>query len=131
LDYDDDGAAGAEWTVVLETFNQSGFNLQGGLSTTENTQVIATFTYVPGGAPPITGDFGWVGIDIDQGGQFSIFQISTNRPLDPNSPLIPSPGETQLSKTVVSNTVTFECETDFTKIIPGITYYLSTRLGTQ
>jgi len=131
LDYGDDGFANNEWDIpVLQTFDQSGFNLQGGIHSSENTKVVWTYEYQGVGTFGPLNTWGVNRIDIDNGGQFSISEISTLLQLDPNSPLIPLPGDTQCEIIIADPLVTLTCEIDHTKIQANQTSYaLSTRLG--
>ena len=127
-DYNKDGNLTPKWSIVLETFDESGTNnLSGAILKTANTLFRTTWTPSSGS----TSDFNdyWAVHRIDNfktTGYGSIEEISSEK-LSLNNILIPLSGETKLKVTINPTNVITECLIDFTKLQGN--YTLSTRLG--
>lgn len=131
-EYDEDENAIPLWTGAITTESEdSGLNLNGNLSTTENTIVTAVFEPTSGSIVT-TAIYGIIRIEEYQaGGLTGIYEISTQRAYPTNNYLIPLSGETLCKITIASDSVTLEAMVDVTKIVSGATYKLSAKIGSS
>lgn len=123
FDFDEQDNDPTTWDCEIVTdFNDS-------IDIDAPTKVTATFTPQP---PYIISDpsvwWGEVRIEETQQPSFLNDVITTTKPIANNNRLIPLTGETQLKKTLVSNTLVFECLIDNSKIL-NTNYNLTGRLA--
>ena len=133
LDFDDDGSGGADWSATITTFDQNGFDLQGNLHGSQNTVLKALFTH---SAPPIAAvvdPWSIIRLDVDQGGMFTINELSDFQANLSPQPLVPLPLESTLKVTtdLVLGTILLECEVDYNQLQLGVSYTISARQGGQ
>ena len=120
----------ALWQCEINTFDQSGNDLNGGISDTENTKVQGKFTLTTGPAP-LTGMWAYIHLYETPGTIFSLSELSSVQNSASNNRLVPLVGQSFTQITTVGSDVFVECEVDYTKINPTKGYYLEARLATE
>ena len=117
---------------VIETFKTSdGLSTSGAIITNEDILIKATYTRIDGQPLTYTEPFvGCIRIDVQNGGLFSIEELSTlasNVPIS-NGLLKPELNETRCKLTQTANSVVLSCLTNAGNIIDGQAYNISSRL---
>tara|TARA_B100001287_G_C22686610_1_gene534245 strand:+ start:21931 stop:24489 length:2559 start_codon:yes stop_codon:yes gene_type:complete len=115
---------------VIETFKTSdGLSTGGTILTNENMLIKATFSRIDGQDLGYTNYAGCIRIDVQNGGLFSIEELSTLAFRQPfNGILIPETGQTRTKMVITATNVELSCLTDFTKLSSGENYNVSARL---
>ncbi len=116
---------------LIETFKTSdGLSTGGVILTNEDMLIKATFDRLDGQALGYTNYAGAIRIDIQNGGLFSIEELSNLAIRVPisNGLLIPESGQTRTKMVITPTTVELSCLTDHTQLTSGSNYNLSARL---
>jgi hypothetical protein len=120
------------YCAEINTYDSIGNNLNGNYLTDENTFVKARFTRCDAGVLTVDDETisGVIRFDIENGGLYSIHELSTFRDPEGGSPLIPLAGETHTKITVDPALfyVDLECMIDYTQLIAGSTYCITGRV---
>lgn len=129
--YDLDGNRFPKWICDIETFDTTGTQIDVILSD-NYTDVKATFSKNPLAfptPPDLTGGWGWIRLDVQQGTINTPYQISTIYNPIASSPLIPLPLETKCKLTNSGSDVILECRIDDSLIPSGSILSISARLS--
>lgn len=136
-DYGDDsipkkGQAPIHRVSIRTTKTSDGLNTNGTLLTNEDTKISATFNRIDALPMTFSGYAGVIRIDVQNGGLFSIQELSTladNVPIT-NGLLKPEGQNTRATLTVgaQNNFVRLDCLVDKDKVVEGTNYVISARL---
>jgi hypothetical protein len=124
-----DGSDPANWTTLVQTFNEDEADLSGAILQNADTIFRATHTPLSGSTAGF--DNKWAIHRIDQilaNGYNTIGELSSFRDYPANNVLKPSPGQSFLKITDTGTEVITECLIDYTKLSGG-NYDISARLS--